>query len=385
MDELVCIHGAPAWQEGFVTLTVCIGGASRLVTAIARWGPLPSTRRRLSRVLRSCAWTRMLRLTSLGLEFMTPRATVRTSVPAEMDAVGGAEVAVSPLKGIPWPGGGDVVEPFALNNTGTGGVGGSTGEGLAETDIACRKGHADTLVPAVAAADPPEDGIQAVTDGPSSSPPAPGSPTATKARRVAKARPAHVTSLPLLGPTVNSRSLVLAATTDASLDLTGDVGPIGRFGALPPPGGRGIQVDLKGTMYNTLRSRTNTALVVDMGADAARVVAAFHEVLWMIPQDEDAAANHLSGEEEEDGLADHQMLFSAGRTGGAGKASGGSGSLGTGDGDEGEGEGGKGNGSRGTPRAKRGGGKARKRGRGGGAGASATPRKRAQRNGGGAV
>lgn len=138
-------------------------------------------------------------------------------------------------------------------------------------------------------------------------------------------------------------------------------------------------------MYNTLRSPTNTALVVDMGADAARVVAAFHEVLWMIPQDEDAAANHLSGEEEEDDLADHQMLYSAGRTGGAGKASGGSGSLGTDNGDEDEGGGEKGNGGRGTPRAKRGGGKARKRGRGGGAGASATPRKRAQRNGGGAV
>lgn len=316
---------------------------------------------------------------------MSPRTAVPTDMPAEMDAVGGAEVAVSPLEGIPWPGGINVAEPFASTNTGVDGDWRNTGEGQAETDIACHKGHADTLVPVVAAADPPEDGIQPVTDGPSSFLPAPGSPTAVKARRVAKARPAHVTSLPLLGPTVNSRSLVLAATTDASLDLTGDVGPIGRFGALPPPGGRGIQVDLKGTMYNTLRSPTNTALVVDMGADAARVVAAFHEVLWMIPQDEDAAANHLSGEEEEDDLADHQMLYSAGRTGGAGKASGGSGSLGTDNGNEDEGGGEKGNGGRGTPRAKRGGGKARKRGRGGGAGASATPRKRAQRNGGGAV
>lgn len=304
-----------------------------------------------------------------------------------MDEAGSAEVAESPLDGIPWPGGADGAVPATLADTDMDGAGENTlftREGLDEmsgiSPLVYDNSNADANLPTVAPADTPEDGVQHPTEGPPSSPHPPGSPDAAKVRRVTKARPAHVTRLPLLGPTVNSRSLVLAATTDASLDLTGDVGPIGRFGALPPPGGPGIQVDLKGTLYNSVRERTNTALVVDMGADAARVVATFHEVLWLIPREErDVAANHLSGEEEEDGLADHQMLYSGGRAGGAAGASGESGSPGS-DGDAGQVEGGKGEGGKGTARPKRGG-KASKRRRGGGAGASATPRKRAKRGG----
>lgn len=329
------------------------------------------------------------RLTAHRLRAMSPRAAETADPPAMMADAASEEVGDCPLEGIPWPGSAEGAEPPSSALTGINGDGGNTlpaREELEEMDglspYVYDSGHADTIVPAVASADTPEDGVQPLTDGPSSSPPPPGSPDHAKVRRVTKARPAHVTILPLLGPTVNSRSLVLAATTDASLDLTGDVGPIGRFGALPPPGGRGIQVDLKGTLYNSVRSRTNTALVVDMGADAARVVAAFHEVLLLIPKEEGhAAVNHLSGEEEEDGLADHQMFYSAGRAGGGAGANVGSGSPGS-DGEEGQREGGTGDGGKGTARPKRGG-KARKRGRGGGAGASATPRKRAKRNGGG--
>lgn len=325
---------------------------------------------------------------------MSPRAAKPkeplAAVAAVMDDGGSADVADCPLENIPWPGGADGADPAPWTHPGMEADGGnafSAGEGvddvaglspLAYTD----GGQADSIVPAVASADKPDDSVLPPTDGPSSSPPAPGSPKVTKVRRVAKARPAHVTSLPLLGPTANTRSLVLAATADASLDLTGDVGPVGRFGALPPPSGRGIQVDLKGTLYNSVRSPTNTALVVDMGADAARVVAAFHEVLWLVPQEEkDVVANHLSGEEDEDGLADHQMLYSAGRAGASAGAGGGLGSPGS-DGDIAQAERNKEEGGKGTARPKRAV-KARKRGRGGGAGASTTPRKRAKRNGGG--
>lgn len=316
---------------------------------------------------------------------MSPQAPEQTNLPSVMDGAGGAELDNSPLEGILWPGGAVETEAPPSANSGVDESTIPSGEEVGEMDglsssLYCN-GRADT--PAMTSSETPQESTQALTDGPRPYPSTPESPDPTKARRLAKPRPVHVTSLSLFGPTVNSRSLVLAAATDASLDLTGDTGQIGRFGAMPPPGPRGIQVDLKGTLYNTARSRINTALVVNVGADAASVVAAFHEVLWLMPQEGgDAAADHLSGEEEEDDLADHQMFYSVGRAGGAG-GNGGSGSQAS-VGEEGQKDLGKANSSGGAARSKRGG-KVRKRTRGGGAGTSATPRKRTKRNGGGAA
>ncbi|GAB0495261.1 hypothetical protein MMPV_006560 [Pyropia vietnamensis] len=300
-------------------------------------------------------------------------------MPSVMDGAGRAESHDSPLEGILWPGGAIGTEAPPSANSGMDEsiipVGEDADELPGLPSLVYRDGCADA--PAMTSPDTPQESTQALTNELQLSPSTRGSPDSTKARRLAKPKPAHVTNLPLLGPTVNSRSLVLAAATDASLDLTGDVGQIGRFGAMPPPGTRGIQVDLKGTLYDTARSRINTALVVNIGADAANVVAAFHEVLWLIPQEGgDAAADHLSGEEEEDDLADHQMFYSAGRAG-AGGGIGGS-SFQASAGEEGQEEVGKGNGGGGAASTKRGG-KVRKRARGGGTGASATPRKRSKR------
>jgi len=219
--------------------------------------------------------------------------------------------------------------------------------------------------PAPTAADP----------APRATPPDTSPATPTKARRP-KSRAGPAPELPLFGPTGATRSLVLATAADTGLDLTGDVGPVGRVGAIPTRPDRGVVLDLKGTLYETVVAPTNTALIVDMGGDAARVVAALHEVLWMVPEGGVGSNGprdgcHLSGEEEEDGLADHQVVYSMAR-GGGGDVGGGDGKVADG-GDRGE------DAAVGGRKATRTGNPTRKRGRGGGKGGSSTPRKPAKR------
>jgi len=211
---------------------------------------------------------------------------------------------------------------------------------------------------------------------PGTTPPDTSPATPTKARRRPKSRAGPAPELPLFGPTGATRSLVLAAAADTSLDLTGDVGPVGRVGAIPTRPDRGVVLDLKGTMYETVVAQTNTALIVDMGGDAARVVVALNEMLWMVPEggvgnDGPRDGCHLSGEEEEDGLADHQVIYSMARGGGVG--------AGGGDGNGGDGGDRGGDAAVGGRKAKRTGTPTRKRGRGGGKGGGSTPRKPAKR------
>ncbi|CAN8065250.1 unnamed protein product [Agarophyton chilense] len=84
-------------------------------------------------------------------------------------------------------------------------------------------------------------------------------------------------SLPLMmAPKIND-SLLLLQSSDESLDLSGDIGAVGRVKVAQD----GIFFDIKGVVYRVSSHATNTACVVQMGEDEARVTSVMDEVLTL--------------------------------------------------------------------------------------------------------
>ncbi|KAI0565638.1 DNA-binding protein BIN4 [Gracilaria domingensis] len=84
-------------------------------------------------------------------------------------------------------------------------------------------------------------------------------------------------SLPLtVSPKVDD-SLVLLQSSDEDLDLSGDVGAVGRVKVSE----EGLFFDIKGVVYRVTTHATNTACIVQMVEDEARVTSVMDEVLTL--------------------------------------------------------------------------------------------------------
>lgn len=84
-------------------------------------------------------------------------------------------------------------------------------------------------------------------------------------------------SMPLVVAPKLDTGLVLVQARSAALDLSGDVGAVGRVRV----GAAGLGLDVKGTLYSCELHATNMVCVVSVGDDEAKVTAAFDEVLTM--------------------------------------------------------------------------------------------------------
>lgn len=127
-----------------------------------------------------------------------------------------------------------------------------------------------------------------------------GAKTARRARVGAKPK----SSMPLVTAPKLDEGLVLLQGGEGALDLSGDVGAVGRVkvedGAL--------YLDIKGVLYRAGAHRCNTMCVVAVGEDEARVVAVLDEAVVLRGERNMFASNEmvLNGElVEDDGVEDH--------------------------------------------------------------------------------
>jgi hypothetical protein len=124
----------------------------------------------------------------------------------------------------------------------------------------------------------------------------------------AVAEPAKCSSTQRRGPVKNSMPLVVAPKLDdglvlvqaqsTALDLSGDVGAVGRVLV----GKDGLSLDVKGTLYSCDLQDTNTVCVVTVGDDEAKITATFDEVITLHEDNNKFGAGEqlLSGALEEE-------------------------------------------------------------------------------------
>jgi hypothetical protein len=83
--------------------------------------------------------------------------------------------------------------------------------------------------------------------------------------------------LPLVAAAKLDDSLVLVQAESVDLDVSGDVGSVGRVKV----DADGVSLDIKGTLYSCDVQDTNTICVVTVGDDEARITAMFDQVLTL--------------------------------------------------------------------------------------------------------
>lgn len=121
--------------------------------------------------------------------------------------------------------------------------------------------------------------------------------TATAARRTKGGKPRS--QLPLVVAPRLDESLVLLQSEGTELDLSGDVGAVGR---VKVEGGQ-VYMDLKGVVYQGLVGECNSMCVVSVGEEEARVTAVLDEVVTLRRERDLLASGEIvvNGELNEEG------------------------------------------------------------------------------------
>lgn len=129
-----------------------------------------------------------------------------------------------------------------------------------------------------------------------------GDASAKAAKAAAKPKRGPVkSSLPLVVAPKLDDGLVLVQAQSVGLDLSGDVGAVGRVKI----GKDGLSLDVKGTLYSCDVHETNMICVVTVGDEEAKITAAFEEVLTLHEDKTTfAAGEHLLSGALDEELAD---------------------------------------------------------------------------------
>lgn len=108
-------------------------------------------------------------------------------------------------------------------------------------------------------------------------------------------------SLPLVFAPKLEESLVLVQGDDDALDLSGDIGAVGRMKIDKDK----LFMDIKGVLYSAHTYSTNTMCIVSMGEDEARITSVLDEAVVLKPErdilaSEELIAGCLDDEDEDD-------------------------------------------------------------------------------------
>lgn len=124
------------------------------------------------------------------------------------------------------------------------------------------------------------------------------------------AKSAVRSSMPLVAAAKLDENLILTQAGSSGLDLSGDVGAVGRVKVDES----GVSLDMKGALYTCDVVDTNTVCVVAVGEDEARVTAVFDQVLALTEDTVAFGGNEMliSGVLEEDAVEVDSGLPKAG-------------------------------------------------------------------------
>ncbi|XP_024529102.1 DNA-binding protein BIN4-like isoform X1 [Selaginella moellendorffii] len=97
-----------------------------------------------------------------------------------------------------------------------------------------------------------------------------------------KTKPKMASSLPLVFPEKISRSKVLLECEGDDLDVSGDIGAVGRVSVCETDNSK-VLLDLKGTIYRTNIVASNTFFLVNIGPSEAKVEALMNDFVQLLP------------------------------------------------------------------------------------------------------
>ncbi|CAM8908833.1 unnamed protein product [Rhodiola kirilowii] len=92
------------------------------------------------------------------------------------------------------------------------------------------------------------------------------------------------TTMPLVLPEKVQRSKVLVECEGDSIDMSGDMGAVGRVMISDAPSGKEMYLDLKGTMYKTTIVPSRTFCIVNFGQSEAKIEAIMNDFIQLKPQ-----------------------------------------------------------------------------------------------------
>ncbi len=149
------------------------------------------------------------------------------------------------------------------------------------------------------------DGDTATQETPAATPSSPTKPTKKKPRGPMRPR----NELPFVAAQRLDESLTLLQAEDDELDLSGDVGAVGRVKVE----GEDVVLDIKGTLYRATTYGTNSMCVVAVGDEDAKVTAVMNHAVVLRAEGNLFAADDgvLNGHVYDD-EADEPLVFDGG-------------------------------------------------------------------------